>query len=182
MGSKIESLFQACREGNLDELTKLLTPRKFLLFFIKPSINARSADGETLLHLTTVNGYRVISAFLIEKGADINVKTKDDGHTPLHWAAREGHSEIAELLITNGADTDVKTKNGTTPLSIAEKGKPKITPEYSNYLNHPLNYVKTEGHYKIENLLNKAADVSSNLIPVSLIRLTMYHEQLQYVN
>lgn len=47
--------------------------------------------------------------FLIEKGAQIDSKTRD-GLTPLHCAARSGHDQVVDLLVENKAPLCSKTK------------------------------------------------------------------------
>ena len=56
--------------------------------------------------------------FLIEKGADVNLKSKN-GWTALHAAAFKGPAEIVKLLIEKGADANTKDLRGQTPLMIA---------------------------------------------------------------
>ena len=59
-----------------------------------------------------------IAKILIEKGADVNVQSRD-GSTPLHSAAFLGRAEIAELLIQQGADVSPKNHRGETPLDAS---------------------------------------------------------------
>jgi ankyrin repeat protein len=65
--------------------------------------------------------YDEIAKLLIEKGADVNVKTSlvIDGpskETPLHRAVAWGHVKIVSLLIRNGADVNAGTDDDRTPL------------------------------------------------------------------
>lgn len=48
-------------------------------------------------------------SLLIEKGANIEAKTRD-GLTPLHCAARSGHDQVVDLLVENKAPLCSKTK------------------------------------------------------------------------
>ena len=57
--------------------------------------------------------------YLINKGANINVKTEDLGLTPLMIAVSEGYFEMAEMLIKLGADVNKKNKFGDTALMYA---------------------------------------------------------------
>ena len=93
-------------------------------------------DGP-LLHNAAYHGRKEIAEFLISKGANLNVKTRQDGSTPLHLAVRpRGGSdnktvEIVELLIANGADLNAKRninvngkdRLGLTPLDHAMKSR-----------------------------------------------------------
>ncbi|MGO0305513.1 ankyrin repeat domain-containing protein [Endozoicomonas acroporae] len=65
---------------------------------------------------------------LIEKGANINAKTKYYGEeTALHIAALRGSKRIIELLVNKGADVNAKTYYGWTVMQCAHKNG-SITP------------------------------------------------------
>ncbi len=59
---------------------------------------------------------------MIESGADPNLAT-DDGGTPLHKAVANGHDEIVVQLLQAGASRFARHRNGSTPFSLAQKGK-----------------------------------------------------------
>ena len=61
----------------------------------------------TALNYASVNGYRKMVEFLIEKGADVNQEDAE-GYTALMLASREGYKKIVELLLENGADVNVR--------------------------------------------------------------------------
>jgi len=91
------------------------------------SVNAKNDFGETPLHRAAI-GHKEIAELLIDKGADVNAKSRgavnlkvDWRLTPLHYAADRGHKEVAELLIDKGADVNAKDDFGFTPLDRAEK-------------------------------------------------------------
>ena len=82
-------------------------------------INAGDSEfGVTALSWAALLDNTEIAKFLIEKGADVNAKSRD-GSTPLHSAAFLGHTEIAELLIQKGADVNPKNYRSETPLDVA---------------------------------------------------------------
>ena len=82
-------------------------------------INAGDNEfGVTALAWAALLDDMEIAKFLIEKGADVNAKSRD-GSTPLHSAAFLGHAEIAELLIQKGADVNPKNHRGETPLDAS---------------------------------------------------------------
>ncbi|WP_422462900.1 MULTISPECIES: ankyrin repeat domain-containing protein [unclassified Endozoicomonas] len=65
---------------------------------------------------------------LIEKGANINAKTKYYGkETALHLAALRDSKRIIELLVNKGADVNAKTSYGWTVMQCAHKNG-SITP------------------------------------------------------
>ena len=59
--------------------------------------------------------------YLLENGADLNVKEKERGQTALMWAIEERHSDIARALIEHGADVNAKSKSGFTPFLFAAR-------------------------------------------------------------
>lgn len=81
-------------------------------------VDARSADGRTLLHQAAEEDRRAWIAFLLDHGADANARD-GRGETPLFGAVRHGHLEAARLLLDRGADPATRVADGTTPLSLA---------------------------------------------------------------
>ena len=59
-----------------------------------------------------------VVTLLLDKGADINARTKE-GATPLLNALAWGQSDVARLLIQRGADVNLKNKQGDSPLRRA---------------------------------------------------------------
>ncbi|MCL5436393.1 MAG: ankyrin repeat domain-containing protein [Candidatus Dependentiae bacterium] len=53
--------------------------------------------------------------FLVENGADVNIKNKH-GARPLHWACFNNNVEMIKFLVEKGADVNVKNGFGEPPL------------------------------------------------------------------
>ncbi|KAL4947834.1 ankyrin repeat-containing domain protein [Aspergillus filifer] len=89
-------LIQAAKAGGLDVIVALLDD-------IRVDIRATNKMGRTALlwALWTRNGYKQIACFLLEKGANLDIKDSS-GLTPLWWAVRNGHATIVRLLINTG--------------------------------------------------------------------------------
>jgi len=52
-------------------------------------------------------------AFLVDKGADINIKDKCD-RTPMHLAARKGNLDTVRYLCDKGADLNIRDSRGVS--------------------------------------------------------------------
>lgn len=85
------------------------------------NINAVDMDGFSSLHIAIDNQYLRLAKLLIEKGIDINIKTKLDKETALHKAVRNQYSEIVNLLLKNGAKVNIANSDGLTALDIAKE-------------------------------------------------------------
>jgi ankyrin repeat protein len=81
------------------------------------NINVRFDDGQTPLHLSSINGHVAITKYLLLNGA--NTQSQDSsGATPLHEAIRYGNLEIAKMLLDAGANVNAKDNLGKTPILL----------------------------------------------------------------
>ena len=79
-------------------------------------VNARNpASGDPLLFTASLMGHTDIVAFLLAKGADINVQNRD-GNTSLHVAAFLGRAEAAEVLLKHGINVHTRNVHGGTAM------------------------------------------------------------------
>ena len=109
--SESSALCDAVKNGDLQAVREQLTNGV--------DINAGDSEfGVTPLSWAVLLDDTEIAKFLIEKGADVNMKNRD-GSTPLHSAAFLGRAEIAELLIQKGADVSPKNYRDETPLDVS---------------------------------------------------------------
>lgn len=94
------------------------------------AIHAYSHDGWTALHLAAFFGRREAAAALLDRGADVNARSRNRKfgreNTPLHAAAANRQTKTAELLLDRGADVNARDGSGFTPLALAAGTKNDI--------------------------------------------------------
>ena len=103
---RIQSLFDAIRQGNINEVKKY--------FDSGMAIDVRNRDNQTALYYAISRGKYNIAKFLIKKGADVNSLSTGNGVTPLYNASS---AFIAKLLLENNANIEIgDITSGVTPL------------------------------------------------------------------
>lgn len=108
-------VFEAAALGRVDDLRRAIGRSK-------RRVDALSTDGFAPLHLAAYFGQPDAVAFLLDRGADIEVRSTNTllpGVTPLHSAAAGGHTDVALLLLDRGANPHVAQPGGWTPLHQA---------------------------------------------------------------
>lgn len=107
------TLFEACAVGKFDAAT--------LLIFQHPnSINEFSEDGFTPLGLACYFGHEDLAKFLVLKGADVNLASKNGFNVfPIHSAVAANNIKITKMLLDAGAYPNVCQKAGLAPLHTA---------------------------------------------------------------
>lgn len=110
-------LFEASAAGKFDAVAHLV-------YTHPEAINAYAEDGFTALGLACYFGQYEVARYLVLKGADVNLPSKNGFNVyPLHSAAAGNHTQIARMLIENNALVNVKQQAGVTPLhSAAQNG------------------------------------------------------------
>jgi len=79
-----------------------------------------------LLNATRYNAKPEIIRYLIELGADVNVRDENK-MTPIMWASLDNaNPETLELLVQAGANINARAKNGKTAIYYAIAGKNKV--------------------------------------------------------
>ena len=77
-----------------------------------------SPDAVNDLHLAVKLNLPMLTASLIQQGADVN--TRDiNFQTPLHFAALRNAVATVEVLLKHGADVNAKTRDDQTPIDKA---------------------------------------------------------------
>ena len=82
-------------------------------------INAREADGTSLLHRAAATDRLKTAKYLIDNKVDCNIKDSN-GLTPLHWACAKGFIDMVKFLILEGhANINALSNVHQTPLHLA---------------------------------------------------------------
>lgn len=114
-------------------------------------------------------------ALLLEKGANIESKTRD-GLTPLHCCSRSGHEQVVDMLLERGAPISAKTKNGLAPLHMAAQGEHVDAARILLYHRAPVDEVTVDyltalhvaahcGHVRVAKLLlDRNADANARAL------------------
>lgn len=72
-------------------------------------VHATTKDSEHCLHLIAISGNAEIAKFLLEKGADPDIRSGWEAGLrmhPLSWNTFYGRADIIELLLKHGADVN----------------------------------------------------------------------------
>lgn len=108
---KSMDFFESIRQGQLNEVKRQVASDPDLL-------TARDPRGFPSLALASYGGQVAITQFLLEAGADVNVRDAAD-NTALIGVSFKGYPEIASLLLAHGANTEAQNVSGATALIYA---------------------------------------------------------------
>jgi ankyrin repeat protein len=155
-------VFEASALGRRDELRRLLGRSR-------KRAGAYSPDGFTPLHLAAYFGHVDAAALLLERGAEVDARSKNPqlrSLTPLHSAAASRSTEVAVLLLDAGADPNATQPGGWTALHAAAangnlelckvllRRKAKRSP-LADDRSRPLDFAVENGHAEIVRLLKR---------------------------
>jgi ammonium transporter Rh len=96
----ISKLLFCTSKGDVNALKEMFS--KYKLKNKKWSYNDVDYDGRSCLHIAASTGCFDIVKYLVEQGANINIRDRFGG-TPRDDAIRNGHADISNYLIQNGA-------------------------------------------------------------------------------
>ena len=104
---------EAVKDRKGDEATEMLSKPGSQL------VNSRDiTSGDTGLHIAVARSDALWVRFLLQRGADPNIRNKK-GVTPLQLATAMGFTDGVEELIKKGASVNVSDQTGETPLIAA---------------------------------------------------------------
>ncbi len=117
--------FQIIAAEDLDSITKMLDDGV--------QVGHTRWSGFSLLHRAAQLGNTDICQILIDRGADVNIRSAKGWYTPLHCALANGYAETAEYLITRGANPGLLSKYKEDPFDYgAKKGYKGICTDLRN--------------------------------------------------
>ncbi|MBI2246800.1 MAG: ankyrin repeat domain-containing protein, partial [Armatimonadetes bacterium] len=116
-----DRLFTAAWRGDVARMRDVLEGNPNLL-------NGHSREGWTALQLASHFGHANAVRFLLDRGADVGIKsTNEMANTALHGAIAGKRTKIVPLLLDQAADPEVKDSGGNTALHLAaHEGVPEI--------------------------------------------------------
>jgi len=106
-------LIEACALGRFEDVT-------LAIYKYPEQLNEHGENGFTPLGTACYFAHEEIVRFLIMKGADVNIASKNGYHVyPIHSAVAANHLSITRLLFEAGAYPNVCQKSGMAPLHSA---------------------------------------------------------------
>lgn len=121
--SYLARFMDAAKFNHVETLKLLLTNREV-------EVDQKNKEGFTALAYAAREGSLNAAKFLVENGADVNLKT-DFGYSPLYLSAWNNHYRIAYLLMTRGASSSagimqwqmdsIRSKNNRDVLQVLEQ-------------------------------------------------------------
>ncbi|CAF4534237.1 unnamed protein product [Rotaria sp. Silwood2] len=117
----ITDLFQLMHKRDMFEMAANGIDWWFEYYFGDKSPDTVNDNGTNLLYVACRYGRTSAAKWLLEKGANVNIKLlKDSESTPLHSAVFHGHVSTVDLLLNYGADVNIKNKYGSTAINDAK--------------------------------------------------------------
>ena len=151
-------IFEAASIGDHDILARNLSDNPELL-------NSFSSDGFTVLGLATYFGHGELVRWLLQKGADPDLHSRNQFNVaPIHSACAVSNSEITEVLISYGADVNARQMNGITPLHSAAHNGQTALAELLILNGAEVNARTDDGQTPLEMALAGSFEETSDLI------------------
>lgn len=114
-----QQLFNAAKTNNLPKVVEALDAGAY--------VNRAGENNDTPLMHAASMGYSEIVNVLLERGADMNMQTRDTAETALHFAIAYKNEACVHALLDHGADTNIAAgRHGTALIYAASLDMPDI--------------------------------------------------------
>lgn len=97
-----------------------------LLVAAGADVNTHGTGYSYPLHWTAHNGDLDFTRALVDKGAELDVRTRKDERTPTFYAVSADRGAVLELLVSKGARCDIPGTDNKTPLDVAKEKSPRL--------------------------------------------------------
>jgi ankyrin repeat protein len=139
----------------------------------KPVVKVINRQGMTPLHIAAEMGHTKIAEYLVDKGADPEIRNRGDNNTPLDLALAADNLKIVKHLVAAGADPNTIDNQGNSLLHIFTKNgdldmvKKLIKNEaeinsLSNQGETPLDIAQAKNYKSIEKFLKSQGGESGS--------------------
>ncbi len=89
-------------------------------------VNTHDAGYTYPLHWVAHFGDLDLAKAMVEKGVELDVRTRKEERTPTYYAVSADRGAVLEFLVSRGARTDIPGTDNKTPYDIAKEGKPRL--------------------------------------------------------
>ncbi|CAF3392810.1 unnamed protein product [Rotaria socialis] len=114
-GESVKRIFESIRNEDMFKMAAEGVDWWFQYHFGDKSPDATNTAGVTILYVACRYGKTAVAQWLLEHGANINMRIRDGSlSTSLHGAVYHGHISTVELLLNYGADVNLRNKYGAT--------------------------------------------------------------------